>query len=72
MSKMVKTDIPNYYKKDDGCVINTNNAELEQYMAGRDRIIKERDNYRRVNALEEKVEGLDNKLDLILEKLSNG
>jgi len=67
-----KTNVPNYYKKDDGCIINTNNAELEQYLSQRQKFIENRENQRRVAALEEKVEGLNNKLDLILEKLSNG
>ena len=72
MEKPKNTDIPNYVKQEDGAVINTNNAELNQYLEAREALKTKRDQQRRFNELEEKVEGLDNKLNLILEKLSNG
>jgi len=70
MSLMKKTNVPNYYKQEDGAVINTNKAELNQYLEARERLREKEKQKKRFNELENKVQNLDSKLDLILEKLS--
>jgi len=67
---MKQTDIPGYSKRNDGVVINTNNAELQQYLEARERVRSTKEINQKVEELEERFENLDNKLDLILEKLS--
>ena len=69
MPKLTKTDIPNYFKSEDGTVLNTNNAELDQYLENRRIIQKQKNSESRFQNLEKEVEGLNSKLDLILEKL---
>jgi len=69
---MKKTNIPNYYKQEDGAIINTNNEELKQYLDARQNLREKEKQQKRFNELEDKVQSLDSKLDLILEKLSNG
>lgn len=67
---MRKTDIPGYSKRNDGVVINRNTAELNQYLEARERLKSQKQQQEKLEELEERFENLDNKLDLILEKLS--
>ena len=46
MEKPKNTDIPNYVKQEDGAVINTNNAELNQYLEAREALKTKRDQQR--------------------------
>jgi len=63
-------DNPNYQRQNDGSVINTNTAELNSYLEARKRIKNLQEQEKRIESLEKTVEGLDLKLNLILEKLS--
>jgi hypothetical protein len=69
---MKKTNIDNYYRQNDGSIINTNNAELNQYLESRKRLKHLLTQEEKMLELETKVDSLDSKLNLILEKLSNG
>lgn len=68
---MDKTNIP-FYKKDQstGAVYNTNQNDLDQYYAKREKVLKEQENNDKILKLEEKVNSLDEKLDLILQKIT--
>ena len=67
--KLTKTDVPNYFKTEKGVVINTNDGELTQYLLKRTAKRKLAENEERFESIEKQVEGLNSKLDLILEKL---
>lgn len=67
---MRKTDIPGYSKRNDGVVINNNTGELQTYMEARERLKSQKEQDQKIEELEARFENLDNKLDLIIEKLS--
>ena len=72
MSDLTKTNVPNYYKTQDGAVINTDEGSLAQYKAQREKLLREKQEKEKIKALENRVSGIEDKLDLILEKLTNG
>jgi len=69
---MKKTNIANYVINEDGAIINTDNIELQLYLDNREKLRNTKETQDRFEDLEGKVKNLDSKLDLILEKLSNG
>ena len=68
----MNTDIPGYKKRADGFIINTNNGELNQYIEARESLRAHKNQTEKIEELETKLKSLDGKLDLILEKISNG
>jgi hypothetical protein len=59
-----------YIRQDDGCVINTNEAELNSYMEARERLRAQKEQEKKLSDLENKVESLDEKLQIILDHIT--
>jgi len=60
----------NFKKDDSGVVINKNSAELEQYLIARERIKKTKIMESRISNLENNLNDIHSKLNLILEKIN--
>jgi hypothetical protein len=63
---MLKTSSAGYvYDEKSGAVLNTNTGELEQYMAARDKAIKDAELYNKIDLLEQRIIELENRLGRI-------
>lgn len=60
-----------YKKQDDGAVINTSDAELQAYMSARSQLLAKKEQDKKLSDLENKVESLDAKLQVILDHITN-
>lgn len=67
---MKKTNVDGYVKAENGLVINTKEAELNSFLASRQRLKDSMKDKADIGKLSKRVDSIENKLDLILEKLN--
>lgn len=68
----IKTNKAGFVKQEDGLIRNDNMNDLEKYRLRLKEIQRDQMREKKQNQIENRISTLEQKLDLILEKLSNG
>lgn len=65
----IKTNKEGFVKQNDGLVLNNNLSDLEKYRAKRDQLLRNKRQDADSKRMENRINALEQKLDLLIEKL---